>query len=43
MAFLGSLATYLVQMIVLGAIAVCGALVGIRIRKNKNAKEDVKK
>ena len=43
MAFLSSLATYLIEMIVLAAIAVCGVFVGIRLRKNKDAKEDMKK
>ncbi len=39
MAFISSFCTYLLIMIILIAVAICGAKVGIILRKNKNAKE----
>ena len=42
MAFLASFVKYLIEMIILAAIGVAGALVGIKLRKNKNAKEEAK-
>ena len=39
MAFISSFCTYLLIMIILIAVALCGAKVGIMLRKNKNAKE----
>ena len=38
MAFLGSFLQYLVIMIILIAVAVIGAKIGIALRKNKDAK-----
>lgn len=39
MAILSSFCTYVLIMIILIAVALCGAKVGIALRKNKNAKE----
>ncbi len=39
MAFISSFCTYVLIMIILIAVAICGAKVGITLRKNKNAKE----
>ena len=38
MAFLGSFLQYAVTFVVLVAIGVVGALIGVRLRKRKNAK-----
>ncbi len=37
-AFLGSFLQYLIIMIILIAVAVCGAKIGIALRKSKDAK-----
>ena len=39
MAFLSSFCTYVLIMLVLIAVGLCGAKVGIMLRKNKDAKE----
>ena len=39
MAFLGSFLQYLIIMIILVAVAVCGVLVGKALRKRKDKKE----
>ena len=38
MAFLSSFCTYLLIMVILIAVALCGAKVGIMLRKNKDAR-----
>ncbi len=40
MAFISSFCTYLLIMIILIGVAICGARVGIILRKNKNAKDE---
>lgn len=40
MEFLGSFVQYLVIMIILAAIAALGGFLGVKLRKNKNAKEE---
>lgn len=39
LSFGGAFLWYLVKYIVYGVVAYCGILLGIRLRKNKNAKE----
>ena len=39
MTFGGAFLWYLVKYIVYGVVAFCGILLGIKLRKNKNAKE----
>ena len=39
-AFLSSFATYFVKMIILAAIALLGAFIGISLRKRSNSKEE---
>ena len=41
MAFISSFCTYVLIMLILIAVGLCGAKVGIMFRKNKNAKEGV--
>ena len=38
-AFLASFLQYFIIMVILAAVAVCGVLLGIRLRKNKDAKD----
>ena len=39
MAFLGSFLQYLIIMIILGVVAVCGVFAGKKLRLNKDAKD----
>lgn len=38
-AFFNSFISYLLLMFIIAAIAFCGGFIGVKLRKNKNAKE----
>lgn len=39
-AFFGTLMKYVIEALILLAIGICGGFVGVKLRKNKDAKEN---
>ena len=40
-AFLSTFASYLIKMVILVALGICGGFIGVKLRKSKNRKEGI--